>query len=156
MSNIATIPDGATPTIDHRLAGIGGWLILPAIGFVLTPLIALMSLVFLLRMLPLIWAAGHGRIVMLDMLLILVLLILTVSTALRFFRKKADAPRRIIALLIIAVASDVLLLIASMAAGTDDDLALGATTGLLRDGISAAIWIPYFRMSKRVKATFVN
>ena len=78
-----------------------------------------------------------------------------VNTATRFFSKKRDAPANCIALLFLGPFASVMLLV--IEAGT------GAEAYAIENGklfvlqvIPAAIWIPYFSRSKRVKATFVN
>ena len=59
------------------------------------------------------------------------------------------------ATMIVGAASSVLLLAVEAAAGAEE-LANESARQLGRDIVAAAIWIPYFRMSKRVAATFVN
>ena len=141
--------------------GIGGWLLLPAIGFVLGPIMGIVSLVLSLGAYSLLEAPALEAPValrvlrVLDLLVSLALLVFLVYAATQFFGKKKEAPAVIIAYLIASVAVSLLLLVAWLAAGAGEIAAdYGARLGA--SVILAAVWIPYFRVSRRVKATFVN
>ncbi len=140
---------------DQALVGIGGWLILPAIGFVLGPIIGVIGLIAALGMYSDVANAGYGGIYALEILVIVGLFCFMVYAASLFFRKKSNAPRTIITLLIVSIIASIALLVIELGAGAE---VFAVETGkqLVRDVIGAAIWIPYFRVSKRVKATFVN
>ena len=142
-------------TVDQKLVGISGWLILPAIGFVLGPIIGVIGLVVALGMYSDVARAGYGGIYTLEILVIVGLLGFTLYAATLFFRKKSNAPGTIIMLLIVSLVASGVLLVIELSAGAE---VFAVETGkqLVRDVIGAAIWIPYFRVSKRVKATFVN
>ena len=137
--------------VKPQLVGIGGWLILPAIWFVLGPILGVLGLISGLAL----FAAGYGGLYTLELVVKVGLLVFLVYAATRFFGKKSSAPSTIIAFLITSlVASGVLLVI---------ELGAGAKAFALESGkqfvgwfIGAAICIPYFRVSKRVKATFVD
>ena len=138
------------PATDQRLAGIGGWLILPAIGLVIGPIITIIAL--LLR----------GGVVVADGVLYalalpveMALLFFLIYAATRFFGKRKDAPSILIALMIARLVVIVVFLVAESTFGAEE-VAKEGLTSLIFDIIGAAIWIPYFMVSKRVKATFVN
>jgi len=141
--------------VDEKLAGIGGWLILPAIGFVLGPVVGVVALVISLGLYPDVASAGFGEVFALELAVLAGLLGFTIYAAVLFFGKKRNAPRTIIALFVVSIVSSGILLAVEVAAGAED-FALESGKQLVRDIIGAAIWIPYFNVSKRVKATFVK
>ena len=100
-------------------------------------------------------SAGYGGIYALELLVELGLLVFLIYAATRFFGKKRNAPSTIIALLITSLVSSGLLLVIELGAGAEE-FAIENGKQLARSVIGAVIWIPYFRVSKRVKATFVN
>jgi len=83
------------------------------------------------------------------------LLVFTVYTMIQFFKEKKDAPKIMIAFFSASIVTSFFLLLVGRLAGAD---AFAAATGrgLVFDIVRAGIWIPYFNVSKRVKATFVN
>jgi hypothetical protein len=145
----------AEETIDPKLVGIGGWLILPAIGFVLGPILGVVGLVMALGLYDDVARAGFSGIYTLELLVQLVILGVMLYAATLFFGKKRNAPSVIIMLLAGSLIASVVLLVVEIGAGAE---AFAAATGtqLVREAVAAAIWISYFRQSKRVKATFVN
>jgi hypothetical protein len=156
---------------DNSPIGIGGWLILPALGLGFTPLV--IGIEFCRDILPAldpsvwraltdsasdnynpIWAPAIIFEVGSNVLLFAFALWLNY---LFFFRKSARVPRLFIAWLacqIIFNLIDVILTrsISSAASQTNNE----GVTGLARSIMNAAIWIPYFIMSIRVKNTFVR
>ena len=147
--------ESSVETVDQKLVGIGGWLILPAIGFVLGPIIGVIGLIAALGMYSDVASASYGGIYTLEIIVIVGLLGFMVYAATLFFRKKTNAPGTIITLFIVSVVASGVLLVVELGAGAE---VFAVETGkqLIQEIISAAIWIPYFRVSKRVKATFVN
>ena len=146
---------------EPQFVGIGGWLILPAIGFVLGPIIGVVNLVVALALSSDRARAGYGGIYALELLVLLALLAFLTYTATRFFDKKSDAPVNCVALLILSLVASYMLLIIQLGAGAEV-LALESMgqffgwIGYLGGIIGAVIWIEYFNVSERVKATFVN
>ena len=159
----------AKPTPEVK-SGIGGWLVLPLLALIITP--ARVSFFLYTTMWP-IFSEGYWAVLTTPTseayhalwapLLIFeiagnVLIVLGALVALYFFlRKSKYTPRIMIAwfafmLLFVGVdffAGD---LIPAVAEADDPE----AAKELARSVGGAAIWIPYFMTSKRVKATFVN
>lgn len=142
-------------TVDEKLVGISGWLILPAIGFVLGPIIGAVVLIAGLGMYSDVARAGYGGIYTFELIVLFGLIGFLTYAATLFFRKKSNAPRVIIMLYIVSIVASGILLVVELSAGAE---VFAAETGkqFVRDIIGAAIWIPYFRVSKRVKATFTH
>lgn len=147
--------DEGPPPAHPGLRGIGGWLILPAIGFVLGGVLIVAGLVISLAVFDEISDAGYGGLWAFEILVTLALLIFLVYTGVQFFRKKKGAPRLVIALMIANLVSSLFLLVFELGSGADD-FAVESGRNLIGGVFSAAIWIPYFIVSKRVKATFVE
>jgi hypothetical protein len=143
------------PVSDPQLAGIGGWLILPAIGLVIGPVLGAGMLVFALGLYSDVAAAGFGGLYAFELLVQAGLLVFVIFTATRFFGRKRSAPPTIIALLITGVVLTAVLLLIELSAGAEE-FAVESGKQLVRDVVGAAVWIPYFRKSKRVRATFVR
>jgi hypothetical protein len=164
-----------TPFIDeavdmHGPEGIGGWLILPLIGLVLTPLGAVVAL--LTQQIPA-FTEGHfsrltdpnfvnyhplwGPLLILEPLATITLAAMAIWALVLMARKKKAFPRLMIAFYTFSVVYMLIdttlgLQIPHIAAEGKAEL-IGQ---MLRAGIVAAIWIPYMRVSRRVKNTFVN
>lgn len=138
-----------------KQATIAGWLVFPGIGLILGPIVTVVSLVVAGSM----WAAvldeGYGDVYALNIVVEVALLSFTIYAASRFFRKRVNAPSVMIALLIIQVVAIALCLAINLSAEADIFVEKGAES-LLRSMIGAAIWIPYSKISDRVKRTFVQ
>lgn len=141
--------------------GIGGWLILPAIGLVLGPLVHVISILISMAALAgpdmaAIEAKFPGiRLAILgEIAATVVLLLFQLFTAVMFFMKKAMAPKLMIALYALNLFLAVIFAMwtTSVLGKLEPDTAKDTTRAI----IVACIWIPYFLVSRRVKATFVN
>jgi hypothetical protein len=140
---------------DDKLKGIGGWLILPAIGLVLGPIIGVIGLFASLGMYKDVARAGYGGVYALELIVLFGLLVFTIYAAIQFFGKKRKAPKIMIILYSVSLVASLVILGIELSAGAEE-FAVETGKQLVRDIVAAAIWIPYFNVSKRVKATFVN
>jgi len=148
-------PEPGAEGVDPKLVGIGGWLVLPAIGLVLGPLVGLIGLLVLLGLFPELSAAGHGGVLTAEILAGLVLVLLQVYAATRFFGKKRNLPTVMTVLYVGTVVAAGVLLVIELAAGAQE-FATESGKQLVRAVVAAAVWVPYFHLSKRVQATFVR
>jgi hypothetical protein len=151
-------------------AGIGGWLLLPAIGIILRPIFAAYSLVNVY--LPIFrkgtWAkltdpaskTYHvlwGPALTLEIAYLILMLGFCLVLMYHFFRKSAMTPRLYIALLIAAPTFALIdHLIATSIPAFSKDAAAKGISALFTLAVSAAVWIPYFIKSVRVKNTFIH
>ena len=150
-------------------AGIGGWLLLPAISMILTPFLSGAAVV---SWLPWIDAkawhalptgvsqayAGTTHPVVLSIMVLAVLeTVFAVLTAVLFFAKRTSAPRCFVALTWFVVVTDGAAVLWSLAAGFNKELnATGVSSDAMRSLVTALVWTAYMSSSKRVKATFVR
>lgn len=142
-------------TAGSRLAGIRGWLLLPAIGFVIGPLGELLSVFALLKLSSEFERARAGNELLVLTLLKIGMLVYMIAVAVAFFQKRKRAPSACMRLLLAQVVVSFVEVVIEQHAG-----ALGLVQLQIRvflvSVLQAAIWIPYFKWSKRVKATFVT
>ena len=156
MNDTSSTPqDQVEQDTERQLEGIAGWLILPAIGLVLNPILASIGLFLLLRMYRDAARAGYGSVYVLEMIVGFGLLLLAVYAAIQFFGKKKGAPRTMIILISANLVASLVLLGIESSAGPEA-LAVESAKQLPIQIAAAVIWIPYFLVSKRVKATFVS
>ncbi len=156
------------PLIPNQKLAIGGWMILPAIGLVLTPFILLYQIATTGFFSSEIWTvfkeAGYKNANLLtiytgiEFIYNIVFLVFTILLLILFFTKRTSFPK----LIVIFYASNVVvpiidhLLINSalpheLITPGEDASFYGEVTKSI---IGAAIWIPYFLISERVKNTF--
>lgn len=140
------------PAVDPRLIGIRGWLILPAIGLVLSAIAFILGVVGCLSafsrtesFLRHLWA--------LEFLVDLILLAYLLYVMTRFFGKKRNTPLNIILYYLAQIFAAGLFYVMESYAGLKE---IAAGTRFAPDIFWSVIWIFYFRVSKRVKATFIN
>ncbi len=138
-------------------SGIGGWLILPAIGIVVAPIQFAMNVMDYFPKFELLQPGTLlHTMTMVEILAWVAFAILATTTAVQFFTLRKGAPRLYRALLV----SQLLFVIAAywVAAILFDaplfDLDAGFAVGMLV--AACAIWIPYFLYSTRVRNTFVR
>ena len=159
-------PYQAPATIDTQLAGISGWLIIPAIGVVLSPVLILVTsseLWFAYSALQwslvgdednglaLQWLIGAETVANLGLLMWSIALIAL------FYQKRHTLPRMYILFLVVSVVLSGGDLLAAYLLFPGQNLVEAADiSSFIRQAISAVIWIMYFLRSKRVQATFVR
>ena len=143
--------------IDSGLRGIGGWLILPAIGLALSPFLSLHGIYTDLRVLSnrsyenyLATHEGLAGLILFEAINNTIFLFAAIYINFLLYTKKRLFP---IAVIVFYAGSFILLL-------TDNLIALrynphSEWTTVARVFITCIIWIPYFLSSQRVKATFV-
>jgi NADH:ubiquinone oxidoreductase subunit K len=144
------------------LNGIGGWLILPAIGLVVSPFMSLhgiitASLLLTSSIYPSL-SANHPSLtglLIFEVIINAAILAAVICLNFLFYMKKRLFPRYIIALYAAQCALMLADYLAAASVFPSADLSTGLFT-VIRSFIVAAVWIPYFLNSKRVEATFVN
>ena len=151
-ATVTTAPVRATQV--EPVAGIGGWLVLPAIALVISPITASIELFTSWRLIATFAPELSGDLrFMLSGLVGVVMIVATVFVAILFFRWRRAAILGMVGLLAGQVVGALLqvLLISSMFDGGGDGV-----LDVLRQCVYAGIWIPYFLRSKRVKNTFTE
>ncbi len=147
---------------------IGGWLVLPGIGLVLTPLVVIFQLAQNGYFDNAIWSvfhqAGYENATALtisvgfELVYNLCLLVFTVLLVILYFKKRTSLPKLIIIFYTLNVIMPLLELVLVFPLFPDGILGesdRSETYGqITRSFIGAAIWIPYFMVSERVKDTF--
>lgn len=149
--------------------GIGGWLIPVAIGLCVLPLRLLADLAS--NLLPAFkaqtWQALTtptsreydplwAPLLIGELVVSLALLALSVITILLFFGKKRRAPSMIITVFALGIGLQIADLSATQAIPAAAKITRGDLLRLLQSVTTAAIWVPYFICSRRVRATFVE
>ena len=160
-----TVPNGGRPVLDYDSTdsagpiGIGGWLILPAIGLIIGPLLGLFSTLGLWWIGNQIANKGIGGSTGSIRIVAAVSTLFTLFqlyVAVLFFGKKRSAPGAMIFMYISAV------LLSFFGIWMTEPLVqnLPGTQnvwlGMIKPICIALVWVPYFTVSKRVHRTFVN
>jgi hypothetical protein len=163
-------PKGSPSAVPDGPRGIGGWLILPLLGLILTPIRVGFSSVRDLApaLKPGTWAAlttpGAAAyhplwapVLVFECVVNGLLIVCSLVLLWLFLRKSHRVPLLMVAWLVAIVAVQVvdLLLVGQIPAAAAAPDAQGIRD-LVRLVLSALIWIPYFLRSKRVKNTFVE
>ena len=143
---------------DREFRKIRGWLYVPAIGVVLSVLGNLFGITTTLRLLIDNYSQLEGSskaILQFEVLGFIGMFLFALYVAGLFFRKKRELPRNYIILLCAGVAFvGIDLLLGHRYLGVP--LNYDSLKVVVRNLVSCAIWIPYFRVSVRVKRTFIK
>jgi Protein of unknown function (DUF2569) len=164
-NNLDLHPLQRTSTAGTGPKGIGGWLILPIIGLSGTIILTLVNFWGVITQwegIQLILQGGTDKLASLrfplglSMVMGITIIALAVLCLYRIFTYSPSVPKLMTFFYIwlgAATLGDVIAdkMISSIANTPEDPSNL---TSLLRVAIAAAIWIPYFRMSKRAANTF--
>jgi len=165
---VSRLPSLRPPSLHHRdLEGIGGWLILVAIGLCVRPFVFLTGVI---RLYPTIFHRGPwDRLTLIgqsayhpywmpallfELIYNLLAGVLSILLVVLFFQKRAVWPRCYVILMTgmaLCVLFDHVLAMQIPAAATHSGGFMKAVVPTL---FGAAIWIPYALTSQRVKATF--
>jgi hypothetical protein len=140
--------------------GIKGWLILPAIGTILSPIYLIISFSKLVPTLENVWAAraalstGLFVFVIVETVFNLAFILGWLAAILLLTLKSPYYPKAYVALMggmVVFLLVDMIISAGGYnhQPGQDELISLGRTI------LVAAIWIPYMMLSKRVKNTFV-
>ena len=164
-------PSGQPITKEYKnLEGIGGWLLLVAVGIVVTPFRMLYEMYQNLQVFGAdTWGMltsptsesympGFGIFVVVETVANCLLLVAWLYVAVLFFSKRNSLPRWYIAVLatnsvVVALDGFAYWHFFRESSGYDLQPVLKDTVQIL---VAALIWIPYMRVSDRVKATFVR
>lgn len=162
-------PDGGDAARSQEEHPIGGWLILVAIGLLLSPLLILINLGvnIIPTFKPEIWhvlttpgTEGYhplsGPIMIFEAMANIVLLCLSGYAIVCFFKKSRSFPTLMISILLILPAYLLLDLVLMVQIPMVAEAVPLTFYWFVGSAISSGIWVPYFRKSKRVKATFVH
>lgn len=164
-----TPPDPA-PETDAHLRGIGGWLVLVAIGLVVRPVILVAHLttgytaVFQADTWASLTSPGGASyhpiwsVVLLgEVLTNIGLLVFSILLLVLFFRMNRIFPKLAMAYFAIAVlTAGADAAVVPMLPTVTDEIVQDGSQELFRATIQALIWIPYLALSRRVHATFVS
>lgn len=154
----------------RQLSGIGGWLILPMIGLVITPvrlgfmLITMHLQIFLSGAWNVLTTPGSevyhplwAPLLLFEIFANTVLMSWAVALLILLFTRSPSFPRWIILFYAVSLVIVTLDLMGSrfipMVAEQNDPSGMRE---LFRAAVAAAIWIPYFIKSERVKNTFIQ
>jgi hypothetical protein len=167
--DLAALPPPAEAVVTAGPRGIGGWLVLPLLRMLLLPVHTVLELRDLSWALqPEMWAAittpgtdtYHplwGPTVIYEVVTLVGFQLFTVLVLVLFIRKDRRVPR----VMTIWLALPVLLLVIDMVLLGQIPVRAASDQGpraveLVMTLVAAAIWIPYFWLSVRVKNTFVK
>lgn len=162
-------PPGPSVPEHPALEGIRGWLVLPAIGVVLTPLVALVEGVmgldgFALANWNALGTPGSDAYHALWIPLLLFELtagiglgVLSVLVLVLFFQRRRRAPLLYVVMMAASVGTSLLsVIVMARIPGALDAITDQDWKDMARGVIAACVWIPYFMASRRVRSTFIR
>ncbi len=162
-------PTGPSEPEVPALEGIRGWLVLPAIGVALSPLVAVVTLAMGLDAYSLAsWNAlgtpggdsYHALwipLLLFELTVALGLLVLSVLVAVLFFQRRRRTPLLYVVMMATSVAASLLsLIVTARIPGAFEAITEQEWKDLARTAIAACVWIPYFLVSRRVRSTFIR
>ena len=155
---------------EKTYEGIGGWLILVAFILIRAPIAVIVTLVR--SVLPLLrhdtWIALTSQdsesyhplwapLIVSELVVNLVFLALSLIVLILFFRHKRSFPKFVIVLYLANLIWEICLtLVMRHIPATSGEPATSSLVGAIGLALACAIWIPYFCVSKRVRATFTR
>ena len=147
-----------------RKSGIGGWLIVPAIGLALAPVgfvfIVFGTIVFLTSQdLSALWNRDPAIVLvgLLEFLGYLIIGVLACKASYVFFKRKLTAPKLVERLGIAEFAFETIRsILYAIIAGDGAVVWIGVLLRIFAGAIALGVWIAYFEMSRRVQVTFVD
>lgn len=162
-------PPGPSEPEVPALEGIRGWLVLPAIGVVLSPLVALVQAAMGLEPFSLAnWNAlgtpgsdsYHALwipLLLFELTTGIALLVLSVLVLVLFFQRRRRTPLLYVVMMAGSVATSLLsLIVMARIPGAFEAITEQDWKDLARTAIAACVWIPYFVASRRVRSTFIR
>jgi hypothetical protein len=152
MTSTATV----APATKNEPKGLGGWMIFPTIGTVITPLLYLGGFFQVARVMTQeTYSTPLGVFLTFELVVHIAFAVLAAYTATLLFRRSKDYPRWFIGIL---AGSTGFLLFDSVIWSIVLNVPLGAseTKDLVQSIGGCAIWIPYMMRSRRVANTFVE
>lgn len=139
------------------MVGIRGWLIVPAIGLVVGPILSVVGLIALFAMFSRFMRGDDSATLVFVLAVEIGLTLFSIYAAIRFFSKKSNAPSVIVTLLLVGIDASILeYVVLTQILRSSSEIQTRILEQLVLQVPKAAIWIPYFLVSKRVKGTFVN
>lgn len=133
--------------------GIGGWLILPAIGLILSPILNLITFGNEVELLGKFSYSDYHSLITFEVIYLALLVIFQIYTAFKFYTKKMDAPKLVTLMLIVNfIGTAIIALWLEMMGNLSNEISMN----VLKAFFAAAVWVTYFKRSLRVMNTFVN
>ncbi len=149
--------------------GLRGWLILPGISIALTPFVMAKDFWNLMPSYASdVWSrltvaggahysAWWAPLLLLELGVNIALLVFSVLLPLLYFRRRTSLPRAYIAFFSASIAARILdQCVPALLPGVGGSGDARESAALIRDAMATVIWVWYFLVSRRVKATFVE